>query len=124
MILLIEDDEIDVLINDRMISKYKGNIKRVIAKNGSEAEKILDRAANEGIFPSKIILDLIMPIMDGFQFLDIYRERFFPKFPTTKVYVLTSSIHPADVEKTKIYPFVNAHITKPLSASGIQEIFG
>ena len=123
MILLIEDDEIDVLINDRMISKYKGNIKRVVAKNGSEAEKILNTAAQEGNFPTKIILDLIMPIMDGFQFLDMYQERFYPKFPQTKVYVLTSSIHPSDNKKTGVYPFVNAHITKPLSAAGIQEIF-
>ncbi len=124
MILLIEDDEIDVLINDRMISKYKGNIKRVVAKNGSEAEKILETSAQEGNFPTKIILDLIMPIMNGFQFLDMYQDKFYAKFPATKVYVLTSSIHPSDNKKTKEYPFVNAHITKPLSASGIQEIFG
>ena len=124
MILLIEDDEIDVLINNRMISKYKGNIKREVAKNGSEAEKILTVAVSNGNFPTKIILDLVMPIMDGFLFLDMYQQKFYPHFPATKIYVLTSSIHPADSKRTRTYPFVNAHVTKPLSASGIQEIFG
>ncbi|UZR99915.1 response regulator [Chondrinema litorale] len=123
MILIIEDDEIDVLINERMINKYQGNIKRVIAKNGSEADNILNELAASGNFPEKIILDLIMPIMDGFQFLDMYASKFYPKYPETKIYVLTSSIHPADSKRTNMYPFVGGHVIKPLSAAGIKEIF-
>ncbi|MEM1135496.1 MAG: response regulator [Bacteroidota bacterium] len=123
MILIIEDDEIDVLINERMINKYQGNIKRVIAKNGAEAEQILQLSDASSIFPEKIILDLVMPIMDGFQFLDMYAERYYPRYPQTQIFILTSSIHPADSSKTKLYPFVGAHVIKPLSASGIKEIF-
>ena len=63
-----------------------------------------------------IVLDINMPIMDGWDFLDhFYKEEYTSFFKDTKVIVLSSTIDPADINKSKTYPMVIDFISKPIT---------
>ncbi len=63
-----------------------------------------------------LFLDLKMPNLDGFRFLELWSELENSK---TRVYVLTSSIDPKDKERALNYPSVNGYFTKPLTTENI-----
>ncbi|MCO5949972.1 response regulator [Mucilaginibacter sp. RT5R15] len=70
--------------------------------------------------PEVILLDLNMPVMDGWEFLDE-----FTKVPPAKkiiIYIVTSSIDPADVEKAKQYEAISQYIVKPVTVDNLKEI--
>ena len=74
--LIVDDDEIDIMITERMIQNVNPNVKPVIAKNGKEAISFLEEYQMEKVHarPLKFILiDLMMPMMNGFEFLEAYK---------------------------------------------------
>jgi CheY-like chemotaxis protein len=70
---------------------------------------------NKQEFPSLILLDINMPAMDGWAFLNEYRN--FPEAIRLKttIYLFSTSDHPRDVEKKQAYPEVLDFLAKPLS---------
>jgi CheY-like chemotaxis protein len=69
--------------------------------------------------PDVILLDLNMPILDGWQFLDE-----FVKLPIKKeiaIFIVTSSIDPSDIEMVKKYDIVKSYIMKPITAQKLEE---
>ncbi|MFM2306069.1 MAG: hypothetical protein RLZZ367_738 [Bacteroidota bacterium] len=75
-------------------------------------------------FPSLILLDINMPAMDGWAFLNEFRN--FPDVAKAKttIYLFSTSDHPKDVEKAQAYPEVLDFLAKPLSeevANGLKE---
>ncbi|MDX2196617.1 MAG: response regulator [Cytophagales bacterium] len=127
-IMLIDDNEIDNLINQKIIES--ANICDFIFTHtgGKSAieflrniEKIAIISGNQGL-PDLIFLDIDMPLMDGFQFLD----EFDTLSPTTKEYckiiMLTSSINPQDMSKSKKYSYVKKYLNKPLSPENLKKL--
>ena len=87
-------------------------------KNSLETlEKII---LAEGTLPQLILLDLNMPIMDGWEFLDEFIK--IPCKQKITIYIITSSIDRADVEKAKTYSNVSNYILKPVTIEGLKEI--
>jgi len=70
--------------------------------------------------PELIFLDINMPIMNGWEFLELLTGRGANKTP--KIYMLTSSISPDDIKKSEDHPMVTNYITKPLSLAKLQSI--
>lgn len=66
-------------------------------------------------FPSLILLDINMPAMDGWAFLNEFRNFPAEAKAKTTVYLFSSSDHPRDMEKAKGYPEVLDFLAKPLS---------
>jgi CheY-like chemotaxis protein len=117
-ILLIDDEYISNLI----VSKYLDAIGKksyVIKKNGREALDFLSsmEIAN---FPKFIFVDLRMPIMDGFEFLKIFQEKF--KTEGIRIYVLTSSINQSDMTQAREYSVIEGYIQKPINPLHLKEI--
>lgn len=117
-ILLIDDEYISNLI----VSKYLDAIGKksyVIKKNGREA---LDFLSSMEIvnFPKFIFVDLRMPIMDGFEFLKIFQEKF--KTEGIRIYVLTSSINQSDMTQAREYSVIEGYIQKPINPLHLKEI--
>jgi CheY-like chemotaxis protein len=118
-VLCIDDDFTTqfltkILLNDAGIA---GNI--VTANNGREALDYLHNMFSNNI-TDKIVLqiilvDLNMPIMDGWEFLDNYSKNYAHKLPRVMVYINSSSIDPKDYEKAKTYSCVKDFISKPLN---------
>ena len=126
-VMLIDDNEIDNLINQKMIEA--ANItEHIFTHTGARSaieflkniEKVDDVAKK--ILPDVIFLDIDMPLMDGFQFLDEFDKLSDGTKSKCKIVMLTSSINPQDVNKSKEYSYVKKYINKPLSQENLEKI--
>lgn len=126
-VMLVDDNDIDNFINEKII-KGNGFAKNVYIHSSSKSAleflknlEILKNIPSEFI-PSYIFLDINMPIMDGFHFLDEF-EKFSPEFKSLiKVVMLTSSLNKNDVEKVKQFKQVFKFLHKPLTEINLVDL--
>lgn len=118
-VMLIDDSEIDNFINQKMIEGC--NIAERIyihtsSKSALEFLKNLERTPDcpPHLIPQIIFLDINMPIMDGFQFLDEF-DKLSEIFKKVKVVMLTTSINPFDIERSTQNKYIVKYINKPLT---------
>ena len=127
-LLLIDDDEITHLICELVIKKENMAKNVTKLKNGQEGidyfRELLNAETTVQIQPSPrlILLDLNMPVMNGWDFLEEFSCELEEKFPETKVCILTSSVDPFDFSHSKIYNNVIGFISKPLTKETIHEL--
>lgn len=112
-ILVVDDDENDQFICEYTIRKFDPSIRVIKAFDGSEALDLLQSET-----PNAIILDINMPVMNGFEFLDRYAEEFEEHAPV--VAMLTSSHLGKDRERALQYSFVKSYFEKPLKADHLR----
>ena len=114
-VLLIDDNDIDNFINERMITTNHFSNQVVVKNSGESALQYLKDNADKNNLPKIIFLDLNMPVMDGFAFLAEYEK--LPESVRTqcKVIVLSSSISPEDINRASTNPFVVKYVNKPLN---------
>lgn len=116
-VLLIDDDKV---LNFLTASAFKrsSHINEVhVSYDGREALDLLSKLTHT---PDFILLDISMPTMNGFEFLDRYDQLGYSN--KTKIAIYTSSIEKEDKEKAKQYKNVVDFIVKPLSTEKLQEI--
>ena len=113
LILCVDDDPITLMLCKMVISRSMFAKEIVTAQNGEEAleyfdEMRLNNLGNEiNNYPKLILLDLNMPVMGGWEFLDLFsKDEYVSVFKNTKVIVLSSTINPSDIEQSKKYPIV------------------
>ncbi len=64
--------------------------------------------------PDYIFIDLYMPLFDGWDFLNRFQKIYASLKKNIKIYVVSSSIDPRDIDRSKLYPFVTTFISKPV----------
>lgn len=122
-ITIVEDDPITTLIIKKMLEKSLEGIIIKDFKNGQEAyQTLIAEYQKNNTLPDLILLDINMPIMNGWEFLDAFQS--YKKDKYVPVIMLTSSIDQEDIKKSRQYPKVKGYFSKPLDGEKIQEILG
>jgi CheY-like chemotaxis protein len=118
-ILLVDDDAGFNFLNRITLQENGIDCPVDIALNGKEALQYI--SASPGDCPDVILLDLNMPVMDGFEFLGKFQKQALC-CSNSRVFVLSSSEREEDKYKTMSQPVVKGFFSKPLSPDDIKEI--
>ncbi len=131
-ILLIDDDPSTSRFHQIVIDRLEITQKISFAKNGRDALDYLlstgDYKSNSDEFvqPEIIIIDLNMPVMNGFRFIELYTETENFKQYNPKIIVLSTSLIPEEKEKIEenknIYRFLNKPLTKDSISTLLNEV--
>jgi CheY-like chemotaxis protein len=113
-VFLIDDDDVFVFLTKKIIERSGADVSLSVFSNGQEGiEYIKGIAADEDLLPDVILLDLNMPVMDGWEFLNAYQELELAR--NIALYIVTSSISPYEVERAKHIKEVQEFIVKPIA---------
>lgn len=124
-VFVIDDDKVFHFIIKKLFSNNNININPSFYLNGLEAiEEIRQKISNGVTMPDLILLDINMPIMDGWQFLDEFRKTKQPTNGQTIIYLVSSSDSVSDLNKAKEYQDqVKDYFFKPMSLDDLKKIF-
>lgn len=122
-ILLVDDDTIIDYLHKKILQKAGFNEPILTVYNGKEATNQLlslnsNLSANDSIL---ILLDLNMPVQNGWQFLDEFMTLRNHLNYHTDIYILSSSINPDDIQMAKDNPLVKGYLKKPLTVTTVFE---
>src|SRR5215216_3009443 len=124
-ILLVDDDEINNFISIKLIKKALANAEISACLNGKIAiDELTQLQKNDpDELPDFILLDINMPIMNGWEFLDEYKRLNLDPLGKSKIFIISSSVFSNDINKARSYPLVKDFISKPLNVEKIKELF-
>jgi len=121
-ILLIDDDETNNFLVSHLINQ-RGLANNIhVALNGQEGLDKLKELCLQDIKVDLILLDINMPLMNGFEFLDEYERLTKEQRSRSAIMMVSSSVHPADLDRIKHYESVNDFIEKPLTEELMDKI--
>jgi CheY-like chemotaxis protein len=118
-VLLVEDDYAALYLMQLQLHDLALASRISTALNGQQALDYLTTLKDSGKqYPEVIFLDINMPIMDGFEFLQACKDHHMLQGQATKVIVVTSSDHQDDVLRAREYQ-ITAFLTKPVTEESI-----
>ncbi|AVR46119.1 response regulator [Christiangramia fulva] len=119
---VIDDDEIFHFMIKKTLSSLNQDLQLETYNNGKKALKALEKDCLNENTPDIILLDINMPIMDGWEFLKIY-ERFSSKIKNDIfIYLISSSKDPEDIHKAQEIMHLAGYITKPINKEELTTI--
>ncbi|WP_461450197.1 response regulator [Mucilaginibacter sp.] len=121
-LVVVDDNELDFLIVNHNLKKYS-KFSTVTYYNGglSFINYINEHAKERDFLPDTVFLDLNMPTFNGWDVLNALKTIYPILAKKINVYIVSSSINPIDVIKSKGYAFVKEFITKPFTKEHIFE---
>jgi CheY-like chemotaxis protein len=119
LVFIVDDDPINNFICEKMILRAWQAAQVSSFTNPIQALEKLQAVAAADAFPSYLFLDINMPEMDGWEFLSTYEQ-----IPETlrhecAIYILSSTIDPADIDRANHYHLVSGFVSKPLTEEKI-----
>ncbi len=121
-ILLIDDDEVNNFINENILRKLNVAEEIKVVKNGLEALQFITTYNDVGVSPELILLDLHMPVMDGFEFMSSFNQLDLINKHKIEIAVLTSSENPNDLRLAKSLG-IKHYLMKPFKADTVEMFF-
>lgn len=121
-ILLIEDNLIDQLVTKQLLKKVLDINQVFIANNGLEGLQwiIKNKKPQQKLV---ILLDIQMPVMNGFEFLDIFQTLNAEIKKETQIYVVSSTLDSDEIEQIRENEFVRDFLNKPIPIEELKKQF-
>lgn len=119
-ILLVDDDGTSHFIAERILRQSGAEVNLLTAWHGREALDIVREVCQREECPELILLDIKMPVMGGFEFLEQLQEAAGLSTAAIRIVLLSSSTHHLDVTKAKEYPVIG-FLEKPLTLEKLSE---
>ena len=122
-VMVIDDNNIDLYINARMI-ETNGFSKNVLRHSSAKSalEYLNENQENPEMLPQIILVDIYMPMMSGFEFMEAY-DKFSPTLKDyCRAYIVSSSIDDNDIARANNDPNVVAFQEKPVTKAFLESI--
>jgi CheY-like chemotaxis protein len=123
-VLLVDDDQTTNYLNRLLLEKLDVTDHILVAHDGREALNLLDTHCLPLTprCPRLILLDVNMPGLNGIQFLEAYQQSALAAQKAIVIVMLTTSLHPRDVQRVQQLDAVASFVTKPLTTAKIEAI--
>lgn len=114
-VLLVDDDSIYQFIARKTLEATGLTEKIEVCSNGEEAYRFLENnQSNTKVLPDVILLDVNMPVMNGWEFLHAFKNFRTPAIKDIPIFLVTSSVNDADINYSQQFSNVQDYIVKPL----------
>lgn len=122
-VMVIDDDEINNFLCSRVImnSGIASGVDTYLTANEA-LDSISDSIGSPELLPTLILVDINMPIMSGWDFLERFSELTSKVNKAIRVAILSSSVYQKDKEKAESIPGVIGYVSKPLTAENFKEL--
>lgn len=123
VICIVDDDDVYQYTITRALKSDRLVKKMLVFSDGEEAlDFVTDNIGKKENLPDVIFLDVNMPIMDGWQFLEEY-VKIKPRVgKQITIYMVTSSVDPVDVEKAEKFQEISDYLVKPIQPDQLREL--
>lgn len=120
-VFLIDDDIIYRRIASKMWELIDSSVETIACENGAIGLLDLEceRDSNQ---PISVLLDINMPVLNGWDFLRELEKKNFYQLPHLNIYLVSSSTDERDILKSREFPFIRGFIHKPLTKENIEMI--
>lgn len=118
--LFVDDSNLDNAYVKMMLDIEQIPITTHFSSSGIHALEYLDGLPEDN-FPHVIIIDINMPLMNGFEFAAKYKEEYHSAYPETKLFITSSTRRLSEIEKAKNFDVVEDFIEKPISVNHFEE---
>lgn len=124
LIFLVDDDPINNMINKQLLNRVDADWKSKDFLTVREALDTVSKGLNEGEepLPTIIFLDINMPVLNGWDFLDEYQNLPANFRDECRLFILSSSIDKQDIQTARQYQDVRDYLTKPLTKDVLRDI--
>jgi CheY-like chemotaxis protein len=117
--LLIDDNYIDNFVTRRILEGGNFAEKVIVLQSANEAINSLRTGA---VKPDVIFLDIRMPVMGGFEFLQEYDKLEIDNKQAIKIFMLSSSLDPTDLKRSSNNKYITQFIHKPITQKTLDDI--
>lgn len=126
-VMLIDDNELDNFINEKLMQIHHYSEKIYVHTSAISALEFLKNLTSmddkwKELAPEMIYIDINMPILDGFQFIELFKKTFEGIIPMPQLVILTSSLYLEDKEKAEEISKDIVFLNKPLSQEVLEEL--
>ncbi len=122
LFMLVDDNDIDIFLNKKLLRTAGITENTVAFHSAREAFNYLEENISvPEKLPSVILLDVLMPEVNGFQFLELYENLPETAKSASKIVMLSSTIDPKDLEKARSNMHVLDILKKPLDPAVLKQ---
>ena len=128
-VICIDDDPLCLLLGEMILKQTNIAKETILVESGTKALSLLNDIYSSSNQPKNsqqpstlILLDINMPVMNGWNFLGIFEEKYQHLFGEVEIVILSSSIDTEDIIKSRQYKTVTNFISKPLTIDAANKL--